>query len=200
MNLLLDQMPLVLIALITILMVRSTQLRLNIWLFSAQALLVTMATVLSGVQHSDSHLFIITALLFVLKVLAISMFFMFIIGKMQVQRDTGTVRASVAMIRSIGLLWMSYLLAAQLPVPSGANVAWPGATAAISPVCTGVLLMLTRRIALSQILGFLVMEKRHLYFLAHSNEWQTNVYRVGHNVGCAGWCDVGRAYCFPHSD
>ncbi len=171
MNLPLAQIPLLLIALVAILMVGSTHLRLNIWLFSAQALLVTMATALSAVQHSDSHLYIIAALLFVLKVLAVPKFFMYIIEKVEVQRDTGTVvRAPVAMLLSIAFLWLSYILARQLPVPSGDTIGWPGATAAISLLCTGLLLMLTRRIALSQIIGFLVMENGiYIFGLTQTN-------------------------------
>lgn len=148
-----------LVALIAILMVGSTHLRLNLWNFSLQAGLLSLITSLYALQQHESHLYLIAGAILVLKALGVPQFLLFIIRKVDVQRDSGTLlRAPLAMHLSIAFFAISYMLAKQLPVPVTAGAGWPTATASISLVCTGLILMLTRRIALSQIIGFLVME------------------------------------------
>lgn len=149
-----------LIALTAILMVGSTHIPLNIWMFSVQTTLLAAATAMYAAQRADLHLFAIAAALFALKAIGVPKFLSFIIRKVDVQRDSGTlIPTPIALHVSIGFLVISYMLAVQLPVPAAAyGAGWPSATASISLVCTGLILMLTRRIALSQIVGFLVME------------------------------------------
>lgn len=148
-----------LIALIAILMVGSTHLRLNIKMFSLQTVILAIVTALYAVQRAEQHLFVIAAALFALKALGIPSFLSFIIRKVDVQRDAGTlVPTPIAMHMSIGFMAIAYLLSRQLPLPPFSGAGWPCTTSAISLVCTGLVLMLTRRIALSQIVGFLVME------------------------------------------
>ncbi|PWU03610.1 MAG: hypothetical protein C5B53_00240 [Candidatus Melainabacteria bacterium] len=147
------------IALTAILMVGSTHLRLNIWMFAGQTALLAGLTALYSWQRQDLHLFLVAMALFVLKAIAVPKFLLFIIQQVHVQRDSGTVIPTpIAMHLSIGFLGISYILASQLPIPHANGSGWPSSTAAISLVCTGLLLMLIRRIALSQIIGFLIME------------------------------------------
>lgn len=142
-----------------ILMVGSTHLRLNIWIFAGQTLLLSIITALFAGARAENHLYAVALVLFFLKAWAVPWFLLKIIRKVNVQRDSGTfVPTPIAMHLCIGFLVISYLLARQLPVPGGGTAGWPMATAAISLVCTGLMLMLTRRVALSQIIGFLVME------------------------------------------
>jgi len=148
-----------LIALSAVLMVGSTHLRVNLWLFSVQTTLLSLITALYSAKWSDFNLLVVAILLFSVKAISVPRFLAFIIRKINVQRDSGTlVPTPIAMHLCIGFMVVSYLLAQQLPTPPGDPVAWPTATAAISLVCTGLVLMLTRRVALSQIVGFLVME------------------------------------------
>ncbi len=147
------------IAICAILMVGSTHLRTNIMLFSLQTMLLVWISTMYASHHAEEHLYVIALALFALKAVGVPMFLLKIIRQVKVQRDTGTLlSAPIAMHVALAFLAISYILARQLPVPPGAGLGWPGATAAISVVCTGLLLMLTRRIALSQIIGFLVME------------------------------------------
>ncbi len=147
------------IAVCAILMVGSTHLRLNIFLFSLQTMLLVYLSTLYAHHHAEEHLYLIALALFALKAVGVPVFLLRIIRQVHVQRDAGTLlSAPIAMHTALAFLAVSYMLARQLPVPPSAGLGWPGATAAISLVCTGLLLMLTRRIALSQIIGFLVME------------------------------------------
>lgn len=146
-------------AILAIFMVGSTHLRLNIWLFALQTLLLASITWMYAIHRAEMQLYCIALILFALKTGVVPKFLLVIIRKVNVQRDSGTfVPAPISMHLSVGFLVTSYLLARQLPVPVGNSAGWPTATAAISLLCTGLVLMLTRRVALSQIIGFLVME------------------------------------------
>lgn len=59
---------------------------------------------------------------------------------------------------NIGLTALCYFIVSELPSPDGELRTWVGAMAAISMVLTGLVLMLIRRLAISQIIGFLVLE------------------------------------------
>jgi hydrogenase-4 component E len=146
-------------AFIGVMMVGSTHLRVNLWLFSCQTTVLAAYTALCAQQLNDSNLMIVAVVLFVLKALFVPNFLSYIIRKVNVQRDSGIlVPTPLAMHLCLAFIVISYLLARQLPPPVGETTAWPTATAAISMVCTGLVLMLTRRVALGQIVGFLVME------------------------------------------
>lgn len=148
-----------LVAVTAVLMVGSTHLRVNLWLFSVQTTLLSVVTGLYSEKWSEINLLVVAILLFTIKAISVPSFLSFIIRKINVQRDSGTlVPTPIAMHLCIGFMVVSYLLAQQLPTPAGDPIAWPTATAAISLLCTGLILMLTRRVALSQIVGFLVME------------------------------------------
>jgi hydrogenase-4 component E len=64
----------------------------------------------------------------------------------------------MSMHLGIVLLGVSYLLAKDMPGAYVTADATYGATAALSLIFSGILLMVTRRMALSQIIGFLVIE------------------------------------------
>ncbi|HEY9758197.1 MAG TPA: hypothetical protein V6C97_23730 [Oculatellaceae cyanobacterium] len=137
-----------------VLMVGSAHLRVNLWFLSVQTTLLSVVTSLFAIQRSEPHLWIVCILFFVLKAVFVPQFLSYIVKIVKVQRDAGiVVPTPIAMHLSIGFMIVSYILARQLP-----HTGWPMSTAAVSLVCTGLVLMLTRRVALSQIVGFLVME------------------------------------------
>jgi hydrogenase-4 component E len=146
-------------ALCGILLLGSTHLRVNVSLYILQISLLCGVSALYGHQRGEPELFLIAGALFLLKALAIPVFLSRIIQTVHVNRDKGTfLPAPIAMHVALGFLMVSYLLARELPPPAIGGAGWPDATASISLLCTGLLIMLTRRIALSQVIGFLVME------------------------------------------
>lgn len=153
-----------------ILMIGTTHLRLNIGVFSIQTLVLATITAMYAVYRHETHLWLVAAALVLLKAFGVPKFLSFIIRKVNVQRDSSTfVPASIAMHISIVFLIVSYLLARQLPDAASYSSGWPTATAAISLVCSGLTVMLTRRSALSQIVGFLIMENGiYLFGLTHT--------------------------------
>ncbi|WP_337246737.1 hypothetical protein, partial [Klebsiella pneumoniae] len=59
---------------------------------------------------------------------------------------------------SIVLFALSFVLTRNIPTPQLVVNGWYGAAAGISLLFTGLVVMLTRRLAIGQILGFLVIE------------------------------------------
>ncbi len=139
------------------LMTGSLHIRVNLWFYGIETFLIACATGLTAQLHSESSLYFIALLIIALKSCGIPTFLAWTMKKLQVNRDLGTIiTPPLAMHGSIVLLALSFLLTKDLP-PSEAG-SWYGAAAGISLVFTGLILMLTRRLAVSQILGFLVIE------------------------------------------
>ncbi|MBI4532515.1 MAG: hypothetical protein HY711_01100 [Candidatus Melainabacteria bacterium] len=146
-------------AVTAILMVGSRQLSMNLVLYSVQTLLVAGLTIVIGIQHQESNLFLIALAVASIKAIGIPRAFLWIVKAIQVRSDPGTILpAPLAMHFGIVLMGASSLLTSGLPVPQGTAKISLEATAALSLLLTGILLMLTRRVALSQILGFLTIE------------------------------------------
>jgi hydrogenase-4 component E len=146
-------------AVLAALMVGSVHLRVNLWLYGATTILIAIATGLTAYPNEEPSLLLIALLIAGLKSIAIPLFLAWTMDRIHVHRDLGALVAPpIAMHSSILLLGLSFLLTQGLPTPSGTGAGWYGASAGISLVLTGLLLMLTRRLAISQIIGFLVIE------------------------------------------
>lgn len=144
-------------ALMAIMMAGSTDLRMNLWLYRVQTLLLAVETALFASIHHDSLLYWLALALAGIKAGFAQWFLNRIRRNISINNDPGIMLASpLAMHLSIVLLGASYLFTQSLPLAEGRG--WPMATASISLLFTGLVLMLTRRIALSQIIGFLVVE------------------------------------------
>ena len=146
-------------ALAAILMAGSRHLRLNLWLYSLQTILISAETAFVARHTGESHLYLVALAIAGLKAIGVPWFLSWIMQRIKVESDSGTMLpAPMAMHLSVLLLGVSYPLTTGLPVPPGHGETGAGATAALSLIFTGILLMLTRRVALSQIIGFLSME------------------------------------------
>jgi hydrogenase-4 component E len=157
-------------AVIAVLMVGSVQLKANLSLYSIETLLISAATASIAQSRAEEGLYWIAAAIALVKGLFIPLFLNWTINKVKIQNDTSTlIVAPLAMHISIMMLGLSYLCVCGLPVPVGEIRGWPGATAAASLLFTGLILMLTRRVAISQIIGFLVLENGiYLFALTQS--------------------------------
>ncbi len=143
-----------------ILIAGATHLRVNLFLYFVETLLIGFATAMTAHAHADDlGIYGIAAAISILKGILIPICLVKAIDKIRIQSDAGTIiPAPLAMHLSIVFLGLSYLLVLGLPIPLEYSRGWPGATAAISLVFSGLVFMLTRRIAISQIIGFLVLE------------------------------------------
>ena len=178
----LDQFEMVVIgaAITAVLMAGSSQLRVNLTLYSIETLLIGLATALTAHTQGEPGLYWIALGISAVKGIAIPAFLAWTIDRIKIHSDTGTIMAApLAMHLSIILLGLSYLFVLGLPVPASDVRGWPGATAAISLVFSGLVLMLTRRVAISQIVGFLVLENGIYLFALTQTKGMPMIVEMG---------------------
>lgn len=140
-------------------MVGSLHVRANLFGYCVLTILISVATAFSAIEHHEPSMFFLAFAIAVLKGISIPLFLYWIIDKLKLGTDSGAVfSAPLAMHLNIGLTALCYFIVSELPAPEGELRTWVGAMAAISMVLTGLVLMLIRRLAISQIIGFLVLE------------------------------------------
>jgi hydrogenase-4 component E len=147
-------------AVVAILMLGTTHIRNNLDFYSAHTFLIAGET--AWFAHTNGHdeiLYWVAVFFGLVKAILIPRFLSWVVKRIDVDTDAGSfIVAPMAMMAGIGMLGVSYLLSAQLPGLSEDIDSRLGAMAAMSIIFTGVLLMLARKIAISQITGFLVLE------------------------------------------
>ena len=139
-------------------MAGSSHIRVNLLLFAVQSILIAAATAVTAVNFSESPLYLSAVATALINGIFIPAFLIWIIKKVEIHSDTGaTVPAPLLMQLCLCLIGFSYWFTGNLPLLSDGS-GHLGATAAVSLVMTGLILMLTRKVAVSQIVGFLVIE------------------------------------------
>ncbi len=146
-------------AIVACLTLGSLHLRVNLGLFAVETLLVAAATALVARFTDDKELYVIAILICIFKAILIPRFLAWIGDKLMAQRDIGSfLPAPLSMHLCLALFVLSFALAKGLPVSQVPGHSWLGASAGISLLFSGLILMLARRLAISQIVGFLVIE------------------------------------------
>ncbi|MGE5672809.1 MAG: hypothetical protein ACM3XM_02850 [Mycobacterium leprae] len=138
-------------------MVVVQDLNLLVGLAAVQALFLGIQAIVQGAQHGDTALLWAAALTFGIKGIAIPLFLRYIIRRIKVVRVVDAPFTSkVAILIAIVLTLLAHYATATLSVVTG-----PEAQAlplAVAGVLIGLFLMVSRRVALTQVLGLLVME------------------------------------------
>jgi hydrogenase-4 membrane subunit HyfE len=147
-------------AIAAIMMLGSTQIRTNLLLYSLQTAIMSALTFWVGYARDERFLFFQALIILLLKSIFAPLFLRRIMTRVGVESDAGTyLRAPLCMHLGIVLLGISYVLAQQLPTPSWlAQSGTMGSTAAFALIFIGMMLMVTRKIAVNQVIGFLVIE------------------------------------------
>lgn len=146
-------------AVLALLMLGTTHLRMNLGFYALHTLLLAANSFWVTGFISAEHAYLEPICFGLFKGVGVPLFLNWIAKRINIESDNGTfLAAPLAMHLSILLLGASYLLSANLPGITVSGDTRIGATAAMSLLFTGVLLMLTRKLAISQIIGFLVME------------------------------------------
>jgi hydrogenase-4 membrane subunit HyfE len=137
-------------------MAGSRHLKRNILFYTLQTILLAFATAIRGSLQSEEQLYLIAIAIALLKAISIPLFLRWIVRKLCIYSDPGIMIAPpLVMHLSLILFACSYFEIASIGHSKGSSMA---ASASASLLLTGLLLMLTRRTALSQIIGFLVIE------------------------------------------
>jgi len=145
-------------SILAIFLLGTTYIRTNLGFYSAQTIAIAVATMLAGSQR-EPHLYVVALVILLLKAVGIPVFLNWIADRIHAESDAGTyLPAPLSMHLSIILLGASHILSSGLPMVMDHGGSKLGATAAMSLLFSGILLMLTRKIAISQIIGFLVIE------------------------------------------
>jgi hydrogenase-4 component E len=136
-------------------------------LFAAQGLVLALSTLVVGYATDQPGLYISAAVTFGLKVVALPWFLHWLIGKLNVQWDIeAVVNIPVQMLIGIVLVIFAFNLAAPISEIAG-TITRSTLGIAMASILLSFLMMITRRKAVSQVIGFLAMENG-LFFAATS--------------------------------
>ncbi len=158
-------------ALTAVLMLGSMHIRTNLIFFAINTFFLSAETMLIGGISGEGHLFYVGVAICFLKAVFIPIFLGWVRVRIGVKSETAAwISPSTAMFLGVALLGLSYLLSTSFPAVLGEGDTRIGSTAALSILLSGMLLMLTRRSAMSQIIGFLVIENGiYLFTLTQTN-------------------------------
>jgi len=136
-------------------------------LFAWQGFFLGVSTAVIGFATGEHHLYISSLLTLVMKVLLLPYILYALIKKLKVHREIESImNTSCTMFLGIALVIFSYHLTA--PIRQLSTLVTRSTLAvALATVMLGMLMMVTRRHAVSQIIGFLAMENG-LFFAATS--------------------------------
>lgn len=136
-------------------------------IFAWQGLFLSISTAVVGYAAGTHHLYISSLLTLILKVILLPYILHLLIQRLQIHREIETVvNVPTTMLIGIALVIFSYHLTA--PIRELSTLVTRSTLAvALATVMIGLLMMITRRHAVTQIIGFLAMENG-LFFAATS--------------------------------
>lgn len=145
------------VAVLAVWMCGVTNVRAQLLGLALQAALLACICLVLGLSEQAGHYLILAATVLLIKSVAIPVFLDWSATRLKIRNDTGTIISpTLALFAGCGVLAAGYFLAPKLAVAAMGNAGAAGI--ALSLLLTGMLLMITRRLALSQIIGFLVLE------------------------------------------
>lgn len=132
-------------------------LRSMLWGLAIQTGLLGAIVLLHGASTHVPHYVLLAGVVIAVKAISIPVFLAWIARRIDVLRDKGTgLNPSLTLFAGCGALIAGYFLTSRVSGPLSAD---PGAAGmAVGLLLMGMLLMLTRRLAISQVVGFLVVE------------------------------------------
>lgn len=136
-------------------------------IFAWQGLFLSISTAIVGFAAQSHHLYISSVLTLAIKVVLLPYILHVLIQKLKIHREVETiVNVPTIMLIGIALVIFSYHLTA--PIRELSTLMTKSTLAvALATVMLGLLMMITRRHAVTQIIGFLAMENG-LFFAATS--------------------------------
>ncbi len=138
-----------------------------IHLFTWQGLFLSLNTAVVGYVASQHHLYISSVLTLALKVIALPYILHVLIHRLKIHKEVETVvNIPTTMLIGLALVVLSYHLTS--PIRELSTLITRSTLAiALATVMIGLLMMITRKHAVTQIIGFLAMENG-LFFAATS--------------------------------
>lgn len=147
-----------LIVISAFLMVAGKRINYAIWLMSFQGFLLAIVGTVLGLQAGNGYLYASAFLLLIVKGILVPAALFYIVRKIQIRREIDLVFSpNVLFLLASGLVLLSYWVASPQILPGGL-AAKSGLSVALSLLLIGLLIMITRKVALSQLIGLLIME------------------------------------------
>jgi hydrogenase-4 component E len=146
------------LVLVSFMMLYQDRLYALLNVFALHALVLALSVAWQAFTQGAPHLYVTAAIALVFKAIVIPVALHRIIQKLGIHRDIETVGGiGLTMLLGIGLVALS--MALMLRVTSAADpLAREDLTFALSVVLLGLLIMITRRNAVSQVVGFMSLE------------------------------------------
>ena len=129
----------------------------NVLLFSLQSAIIAIQVAVIGYHEKLVEAYVVAALIVLLKVVGIPYAFFRLVEKLQVPREViSATSAAESVFVAVGMICLSY--AAVRSYASGVRAPEDGLAASVALILTGAFLMVSRRKALVQMIGLLVLE------------------------------------------
>lgn len=156
-----------LLLLVSFAMLSQRRVRALVDLFIVQGALLAAATLLAAWSTGQAHLYASAVLTILLKVIVLPYILLRLIRRLDLAADVeGLINIPTTMLVGIGLVVVAFNLA--LPIAQLAGTITRGTLGiAMASVLLSFLMMITRRLAVAQVIGFLAMENG-LFFAATS--------------------------------
>lgn len=134
-----------------------TRVKAQLWGVALQTAMLAGICVLFGIAENQIQLIVLALVVFTIKAAGIPIFLARSAKQMDIDRDKGVgISPTLTLMVGCIVLYLGYSLAPEFAVPSMLNRGSAGMALAL--IMTGMLLMITRRLAISQVIGFLTME------------------------------------------
>jgi len=134
-----------------------TRVKALLWGVALQTAMLAGICVLFGIAENQIQLIVLALVVFTIKAAGIPIFLARSAKQMDIDRDKGVgISPTLTLMVGCIVLYLGYSLAPEFAVPSMLNRGSAGMALAL--IMTGMLLMITRRLAISQVIGFLTME------------------------------------------
>ncbi|HEY3418109.1 MAG TPA: hypothetical protein VGM23_14625 [Armatimonadota bacterium] len=143
-------------ALLAVWMCGLTRLETQLWGLALQTTFLGLICWLLGQGTHGLHFLLLAGVILLVKALGIPFFLSWASQRLTVSHDIGTTSPPLSLLAGCSILIVSYFLAPQIAVTTMGNAGAAGM--ALSLLLTGMLVMITRRLAISQIIGFLMLE------------------------------------------
>lgn len=131
---------------------------LGVWLLVVQASLLALIAATAALASDAPHLWLAAALTLAARAIVGPAVLLRVIRSVELRREVRPlVSTRAALILAVGLTFVAFLVAGDLQL-TGAIPAREALAASLSLAFVGLLLMATRRKAVSQLIGFITME------------------------------------------
>ena len=149
-----------------------TRIKTQLWGLVLQTAMLSGICALMGINEAQNKLLILALVVFLIKAVGIPVFLAASAKRMDVIRDRGvSISPTLTLMIGCSVLVIGYFLAPDFAISETTNRGAAGM--ALSLIFIGMLLMITRRLALSQVIGFLTMENGiFLYSVTQTHQVQ----------------------------